>query len=78
MPFSMICISKHNIMLLGTLLLQIYSNYVPYGMNEIGDCLYVVILTLLYHSSYPSLYVNFNRVGEHRIQTYLSSDFFPQ
>ena len=44
MPFNMICISKHNIMLLATLL-RIYPNYVLYGMNEIGDCLYVIVLT---------------------------------
>ena len=46
-------------MLLATLLLQIYQNYVLYGMYEIVDCLYVIVLTLFYHSSYPSLYVNF-------------------
>ena len=45
MPFNMICISKHNIMLLATLLLQIYPHYVLYGMYEIGDCLYVIVLT---------------------------------
>ena len=59
MPFNMICIKKHNIMLLETLLLQIYPNYVLYGMYEIGDCLYVIVLMLLYHSSYPSFYANF-------------------
>ena len=59
MPFNMICISKHNIMLLATLLLRIYPNYVLYGKYEIGDCLYVIVLTLFYHSSYTSLYVNF-------------------
>ena len=59
MPFNMICISKHNIMLLATLLLRIYPNYVLHGMYEISDCLYVIVLTLFYHSSYPSLYVNF-------------------
>ena len=37
MPFIMTCISKHNIMLLTTLLLRIYPNYVPYGMYENGD-----------------------------------------
>ena len=58
MPFNMICISKHNIMLLATLLLLIYPNYVLYGMYEIGDRLYIIVLTLFYHSSYPSLYVN--------------------
>ena len=58
MPFNMICISKHNIMLLQTLLLQIYPNYVLYGMYEICDCIYVIVLTLFYHSSYPSFYVN--------------------
>ena len=55
----MICISKHNIMLLATLLLRIYPNYVLYGMYEIGDCLYLIVLTLSYHSSHPSDYVNF-------------------
>ena len=59
MPFNMICISKHNMMLLATLLLRIYPNYVLYVMYEIGDCLYVIVLTLSYHSSYSSLYVNF-------------------
>ena len=79
MNFKMICISNHNIMLLATSLLRIYPNYVLYGKYEIGDCLYVIVLALFYHSSYPSLYVNFvymlilfNR--EYRIQTYLSSD----
>ena len=57
MPLNMICISKHNIMLLAILLLRIYPNYVLYGMYEIGDCLYVIVLTLFYHSSCPSLYV---------------------
>ena len=56
MPFSMICLSKHNIMLLATLLLRIYTNHVLYGMYEIGDCLYVIVLTLFYHSL--TLYVN--------------------
>ena len=51
MPFNMICISRHNIMLLATLLLVIYPNYVLYGMYEIGDCLYVIVLALFYHSS---------------------------
>ena len=59
MPFNMICISKHNIMLLATLLLRLYPNYVLCGTHEIGDCLYVVVLTLFCHSSCPSLYVNF-------------------
>ena len=59
MPFDMICISNHNIMLLATLLLRIYPSYVLYGMYENGDCLYLIILTLFYHSSYPSFYVNF-------------------
>ena len=48
MHFNMICISKHYIMLLATLLLQIYPNYVLYGMYEIGVCLYVIVLTLFY------------------------------
>ena len=56
MPFNMICMSKHNIMLLATKLSQIYPNYVLNGMYEIGDCLYVIVLTLFYHSS---IYVNF-------------------
>ena len=59
MPFNMVCISKHNIMLLATLLLQIYPNHVLHGMYEICKCLYLIILTLLYHSSYPASYVNF-------------------
>ena len=59
MNFKMICISNHNIMLLATSLLFIYPNYVIYGKYEIGDCLYVIVLALFYHSSYPSLYVNF-------------------
>ena len=65
MPFNMICISKHDIMLLATLLLRIYPNYVLYGMYEIGDCLHVIVLTLFDHSSYPSLYVSLtcNMIG---------------
>ena len=59
MPFNMICISNHNIMLLATLLLRIYQNYVLYEMYEIGDCLNVIVFILLYHSSCPSLYVDF-------------------
>ena len=59
MKFKMICISNHNIMLLATSLLRIYQNYVLYGKYEIGDCIYVIVLALFYHSSYPSLYVNF-------------------
>ena len=58
--FKMICISNHNIMLLATSLLRIYPNYVLYGKYENGDCLYVIVLALFYHSSYPSLYVNFD------------------
>ena len=53
MLFNMICISKHNIMLLAKVLLQIYPNYVLYGMYEIGDCLYLIVLVLFCHSSYP-------------------------
>ena len=46
-------------MLLATSLLRIYTNYVLYGKYEIGDCLYVIVLALCYHSSYPSyIYVN--------------------
>ena len=55
----MICISNHNIMLLATSLLRISPNYILYGKYEIGDYLYVIVLALFYHSSYPSLYVNF-------------------
>ena len=54
-----ICTSKHKIMLLATLLLRIYPNYLPYGMYEIGDCLYLIVLILFSHSSYPSFYFNF-------------------
>ena len=32
MNFKMICISHHNIILLATSLLQIYTNYVLFGM----------------------------------------------
>ena len=75
MPFDMTCISKHNIMLLATLLLRIYPNDVLYEMYDNGDCLYVVVLTLFCHSSNPSFYVNFvsywNIVHRH----VLSSDF---
>ena len=59
MKFKMNCISNHNIMLLATSLLRIYQNYVLYGKYEIGDCIYVIVFALFYHSSYPSLYVNF-------------------
>ena len=59
MNLKMICISNHNIMLLATSLLRIYPNYFLYGKYEIGDCLYVIVLALFYHYSYPSLYVNF-------------------
>ena len=59
MNFKMICISNHNIMLLATSLLRIHTNYVLSGMYEIGDCLFLFVLALFYHSSYPSLYVNF-------------------
>ena len=59
MKFKLNCISNHNIMLLATSLLRIYQNYVLYGKYEIGDCIYVIVLALFYHSSYPSLYVNF-------------------
>ena len=59
MNFKMICISNHNIMLLATSLLRIYPNYAHYGKYEIVDCLYVIVLALFYHSSYPSLYVNY-------------------
>ena len=59
MNFKMICLSNHNIMLLATSLLRIYPNYVLYGKYEIGEFLYVIVLVLFCHSSYPSLYVNF-------------------
>ena len=59
MNLKIICISNHNIMLLATSLLRIYPNYVLYGRYEISYCLYVIVLALFYHSSYPSLYVNF-------------------
>ena len=75
MPFDMISISKHNIMLLATLLLLIYPNYVLYGMYKIGDCLYVIVLTLFYHSSCPSLYVNFVSQGNIMYRHTLSSYF---
>ena len=73
MSFNMICISKYNIMLLATLLLPIYPNYVLYGMYEIGYCLYVIILTLFYHSSYPSFCVNFVSEGNIAYRHILSS-----
>ena len=50
---------KAKLILLPTLLLQIYPNYVLYGMYEIGDCLYVIVFALFYHSSYPLFYVKF-------------------
>ena len=65
MNLKMICKLNHNIMQLATSLLRIpnlypiYPNYVLYGMYEIGDCLYVIVLALFYHSSYPSLQVNY-------------------
>ena len=59
MPFNMIGISEYNLILSPTLLLRIYPNNVLYGMYEIGDCLYFIVLTLFYHTSYPSFYVNF-------------------
>ena len=65
MKFKMNCISNHNTMLLATSLLRIYQNYVLYGKYEIGDCIYVIVLALFYHSSYPSLYVNSNRGISH-------------
>ena len=78
MPFNMICISKHNIMLLATLLLRIYPNYVLYGMYEIGDGLYLFFSPLFYYFSYTSLYVNFASLGNIVYRHVLSSDFFPQ
>ena len=50
-------------MLLAKSLLRIYPNYVLYGIHQIGDCLYVIVLELFYHSSYPSLYVNSVSLG---------------
>ena len=46
LPFNIICISMHNIMLLATSLLRIYPNYVLYVMYEVGDSLYVIVLEL--------------------------------
>ena len=74
MNFKMNCISNHNIMMLLTSLLRIYQNYVLYEKYEIGDCIYVIVLTLFL----PFLICQFCLIGEYRIQTYLSSDFFPQ
>ena len=79
-------------MLLATSLLRIYQNYVLYGKYEIGDCIYVIVivilLLLLYVICYcfgiilpfliPLIICRFCLIGEYRIQTYLSSDFFPQ
>ena len=66
MPFNMICISRHDIILLVTLLLRIYPNYVLYGMYEIGDCLYLIVLTLFYHSLCPSsMLILFHRGTSH-------------
>ena len=59
MNFQMICITNHNIMLLATPLLRICPNNVLYGKYEVGDSLYIIVLALFYHSSYPSLYVTF-------------------
>ena len=67
-------------MTLLTSLLRIYQNYVLYEKYEIGDCIYVIVLAM-FAIPYMSLYyVNFVfcLIGEYRIQTYLSSDFFPQ
>ena len=46
-------------MLVAKLSLRIYQNNVLYGMYEIGDCLYLIVFTLSYHSSYHSFYPNF-------------------
>ena len=46
MNFKMNCISNHNIMMLLTSLLRIYQNYVLYEKDEIGDCIYVIVLAL--------------------------------
>ena len=75
MKFKMNCISNHNIMLLATSLLRIYQNYVLYGKYEFGDCIYVIVLALFL---IPLIICQFCLIGEYRIQTYLSSDFFPQ
>ena len=81
MNFKMNCISNHNIMTLLTSLLRIYQNYVLYEKYEIGDCIYVIVLALflpfLICHYIMSIFV-FCLIGEYRIQTYLSSDFFPQ
>ena len=47
-------------MLLATSLLRIHPHLVLYGKYEIGDCLYVIVLTLFYQFSCDSLYVNFD------------------
>ena len=74
MNFKMNCISNHNIMMLLTSLLRIYQNYVLYEKYEIGDCIYVIVLALFL----PFLICQFCLIWEYRMQTYLSSDFFPQ
>ena len=57
MNFKIICISNHNIMLLATSLLRIFPNYVLYGMYEIGDCIYVIVLALFYHTYIYNIYI---------------------
>ena len=81
MNFKMNCISNHNIMTLLTSLLRIYQNYVLYEKYEIGDCIYVIVLALFLPfliCHYIMSILFFCLIGEYRIQTYLSSDFFPQ
>ena len=80
MNFKMNCISNHNIMTLLTSLLRIYQNYVLYEKYEIGDCIYVIVLALFlpFLICHYIMSIFFCLIGEYRIQTYLSSDFFPQ
>ena len=78
MNFKMNCISNHDIMMLLTSLLRIYPNYVLYEKYEIGDCIYVIVLALFLLFLIPLIICQFCLIGEYRIQTYLSSDFFPQ
>ena len=63
-------------MLFATLLLRIFPNYVLYGMYEIGYCIYLIVLTLFYHYSYPSLYVNFVSQWNVVYRHILSPDFY--
>ena len=65
-------------MMLLTSLLRIYQNYVLYEKYEIGDCIYVIVLALFLPFLIPLIICQFCLIGEYRIQTYLSSDFFHQ